>query len=947
MATECSSAAGEILFGPFRLLSAERLLLRDDAAVELGSRALDLLIALATRPNELISKRDLIAQVWPDVVVEEASLRFHIAALRKALGDGTDGARFITTLPGRGYCFVAKTSVIGESGRAQTSGKVARSNVLPRRLLRMVGRAEGVRAVSMYLTAQRFVTITGAGGVGKTTIAVAVANDLTEAFSGDVLFVELGALKEPHLAATTLATILGLSVQSDDPTPNLVAYLRDKSVLLIFDNCEHVIDAIAGLAAQIYAASPRIHILATSREALRVEGEHVYRLDPLLCPPDESGLTVDRALTFPAIQLFVERCEASGAELALSDVDARTIAAICRKLDGVALAIEFAASRVGAYGLHQTAALLGERLSLLWQGQRSAPARQQTLRATLDWSYGLLTDAERQVLRRLAVFAGDFTIEAVVAVATSKKIEQALVFSAIESLVAKSMVANNQIGDTTRYRLLDPTRVYALEASDDDEYAAAAARHASYYQKWLGQSGGGWQNLAHGAERALHLADIANVRSALEWCFGERGNPKLGVDLAAAAAPVFVAMSSFTESRRWSERAIMALDATNRGGQEEMSLQAALGVSLMFLQGQGEAAAEALHRSLAIAHSRGDAVTQMQVMAPLVMFNLRIGEFRRALEFGERASWLSRELADPGALALAHSLLGISLTHTGNLELARSELEAAQHVPGFKLDSANFLGFDGHDLAGVFLARTLWLQGYPDQAMERVHLTVAHAALVDHPVTLSIALVWAVSVFMWLGDLENAEKHIDWFVARAETHSLGPYHAVGRGYKGQLAVRRGDYTHGIENLRSSLADLHVVRYELLTTAFTITLVEGLAALRRFDEAIGLVDEAIKMVEMNGDASYMPELLRVKGNVLLKMGLQDPGEALLMQALDLSRRQAAMAWELRIGTDLAACWSARGQGERARGLLAPIVDRFEEGQGSADIKAAALVLTSLR
>ena len=608
------------------------------------------------------------------------------------------------------------------------------------------------------MAAQRFVTITGAGGVGKTTVAVAIANDLTDAFSGDVLFVDLGALSHPRLAATSLASILGLAVQSDDPTPSLIAYLRDKSALLIFDNCEHVIEAAAGLTARLYEAAPQVHILATSREALRVEGEHVYRLDPLSCPTDDRNLTVAEALTFPAVQLFVERCVASGAPLDLDDRSARTVAAICRKLDGVALAIELAAGRVGTYGLQRTAALLDERLSLLWQGQRSAPLRQQTLHATLDWSYGLLTETERQVLRRLAVFAGNFTMEAVLAVASSRKIDATLVLSAIESLVAKSMVATSLVGDTMRYRLLETTRAYALEVCDDDEFAAAASHHAAYYQQWLEEAGGRWHNLANGPERALHLANIANVRAALQWCFGDRGNEELGIRLASAATPVFIAMSLFTESRRWSERAILALDTTHRGGREEMHLQATLGVSLMFLRGQGEAAATALNGSFAIAKRIGDAVTEVKVMAPLVMFHLRIGDFRTALEYGRRAAAISKELADPGPLALAHSLLGISLTHTGDLGLARAELEAAQRERALRYDEESYLGFDGHDLAGVFLARTLWLQGYPAQAVAHTKRTVEQAALVDHPVTLSIALVWAVSVFLWVGDLEAAEK---------------------------------------------------------------------------------------------------------------------------------------------------------------------------------------------
>ena len=452
-------------FGRFELQPGERRLLADGAALRIGPHAFDLLVAFVECAGHLVTKDELLARVWHQVVVEENTLQVHVAALRKMLG-----ADAIATVSGRGYRFAPEVvreelASTSESGRPPVPSALTRSNVLPGRLLRMVGRAESIHALSAHLTVQRFVTITGAGGVGKTTIAVAVANDLIDTFPDAILFVDLSALSDPHLVATSLASILGLSVQSDDPTPSLVAYLRDKSILLIFDNCEHLIEAAAGLAARIYAMAPRVHILATGREALRVEGEHVYRLDPLSCPPDDRNLTAEAALTFPAIQLFVERCAASGTDLVLSNEDARTVAAICRKLDGVALAIELTAGRVGAYGLRQTAALLDERLSLLWQGQRSAPARQQTLRATLDWSYGLLTEVERQVLRRSAVFAGDFTIEAALAVVTSRKIDQAHVLSAIESLVAKSMVATSRVGDTMRYRLLETTRAYALEAT--------------------------------------------------------------------------------------------------------------------------------------------------------------------------------------------------------------------------------------------------------------------------------------------------------------------------------------------------------------------------------------------------------------------------------------------------------------------------------------------------
>ena len=407
-----------------------------------------------------------MSRVWPDVIVEEDSLRFHMSSLRKALGDGKDGARYITTLAGRGYCFVAPVS---RHGSARDGAHVAAANFphanLPTRLNRMVGRDDDVLKLSAQLTASRFVTIVGAGGVGKTTVAVAVAHHLEAAFAGSVLFVDLGMLSDPKLAATAVASMLGLSVQSDDATPSLIAYLRDKRILLILDTCEHLIEAIAALAASIMKAAPQVHILATSRETLRVEGEHVYRLDALACPPDGIGLTAAAVQKFPATQLFVERAVASGAHLSVSDLEAPIVADICRKLDGVALAIELAARRVDTYGLQQTAALLDQRLTLLWQGSRTAPPRQKTLHAALDWSYGLLSELERVVLRRLAIFVGHFTLDAALEVVTSATIDRSTVFGAIDSLVAKSMVATHPVGAMMRYRLLDTTRAYALDIS--------------------------------------------------------------------------------------------------------------------------------------------------------------------------------------------------------------------------------------------------------------------------------------------------------------------------------------------------------------------------------------------------------------------------------------------------------------------------------------------------
>ena len=949
MTEPAGTTTGTLAFGPFAVRPQERLVMRDGVALPLGAKAFDTLMALMSRPNEVVSKWDLMALVWPGLTVEEASLRFHIAALRKALGDGKNGARYIATLAGRGYCFVAPISRFAQPVSQTEFGATPRPELppvkLPNRLQRMVGRADAIAAVSDRLTASRFVTIVGPGGVGKTAVAVAIAHDLLETFADAAHFVDLAALSDPDLVITSILLMLGLPAQTDDPLPALLAHLHDKRMLLILDNCEHVIAAAAPLAAEIFHAAPHVHILATSREALRVEGEQVYRLAPLAVPPDGSGLTIAAAQTYPALQLFLDRATASGAQIALDDANAAIIARICRKLDGMALAIELAAGRVEAYGLEQTAALLDERLNLLWQGQRTAPPRQKTLQATLDWSFGLLTDHERLVLSRLAVFAGHFTIDAALEIVPDQRVDRAHLFDAVDSLVAKSMVAPRPMGAMMRYRLLDTTRSYLLEIEPDD--AALAARHATYYRRWLEQAGMNWAAVPSADERAIHFSALHNVRAALDWCFGAGGDIGIGIALAAAAAPIFLAMSLLIECRRWSERALLAMDPASRGSAEEMHIQAALGLTLMFTRGGSEAARGALSRSLALAEARGDEANQLQLLGRMHIFHERMGEFDAALGYAQASLAVARSLGDPASIALAHSLLGVSLHLAGRHHEALKMLEVAWQGPGTERISTVH-GFYHRNRAGITLARQLWLQGHPAKALQLAQQTVGEAAQMDHPITLCIALIWAVSIDLWSGDLAGAEENIDRFIAHATSRSMGPYLAVGRGVKGELAIRRGDAAGGVETIRGCLSELHDAGYELLTTTFNIALIQGLMALGQIEQSAALVDDAIRLVARNGDHLYMPELLRMKGRVLLSSPEPDveQAEACLMQSLDLSRATGAKAWELRAAIDLAQLLADRRRGKEARLWLQSAREGFAAGSETEDIRAADTHLKAL-
>ncbi len=944
--------AGDIVsFGPFTLRVGERLLTRDGVPLELGGRAMDVLLALVARANEVVSKEELLAEAWPGVVVSDGSLRYQITMLRQALGDGQDGARYVSNVVGRGYCFVARIS----RHAAEPEPAAGRDEAppvepgLPAPPSLLVGRDADLAAVAAQLAKGRFVTLAGTGGVGKTTVAVRTGHDLLADFAGAVVFVDLATLTDPALVPTAIASMLRLSVRSADPVPSLLSYLRERRMLLILDNCEHVIAAAASLAERIFQAAPRIHLLATSREALRVQGEYVHPLNPFASPPDLPGLGAREILAYPATRLFVDRAGASGSTLDLNGIDAPIIANICRKLDGVALAIELAARRVSTYGLHQTAKLLDERLALSWLGQRGAQPRHATLQATLDWSYELLDADERRVLCRLCVFVGYFSLDAARDVAGADDLSQAQIVAAIASLAEKSLLAIRASGAFTEYRLLESTRTYALSKADEATVDGASLRHARHFLARLQRTAAA-RDAGGAPDGRPEAADLGNVRAALTWCFGQDRATALGVALAAAAVPAFLAKSLLAECLGWSRRALAALAPAMRGSADEMHLQAAIGVSQMFTRGNSEEVRAALERSLEVAEALGDAASQVQLLGRLQIFHERIGDFVESLRYAHRCARVAATLGDATAVAAANSLVGLCNHLLGDQAQARRLLEAAlAGSPDSLQDSSIYSGFDLRNRACIALARTLWLQGHPAQAVVLAQRAVDEARQLDHPVTLCIALIWAVSVYLWVGDLARAERDIDRFIVYAEAHSLTPYLAVGRGVKGELAVRRGDAARGVQAIRDCLLELRESRYELLTTAFNLTLAEGLTALGETGEALRLLDDTLALVHAKGDLYNLPELLRVKARALSRVSPPRgaEAEACLRESLTASRQQGARAWELRTATDLARLWQAAGRADEARALLEAALAPYTEGFETADLRQAMQLLDPAR
>jgi predicted ATPase/DNA-binding winged helix-turn-helix (wHTH) protein len=935
-----------ICFGPFRLSTTERLLEKGGEPVQLGSRALDILIALVERPAEVVSKKELIARVWPDLVVDEGSLRFHILALRKALGQGRSSTRYVTNVSGRGYCFVAPISRAA-SPPALLSNSLAHSPVgLPLSPTRMVGRDETVQLISEELTARRFLTIVGPGGIGKTTVAIAVSRSMLAAFDGAVHYVDFGPLGTPSLVPNMVASTVGLPGNFDDPLAALSAFLRDRRMLLVLDSCEHLIETIAPLAERIFQAAPEVHILATSREPLQVEGEKVHRISPLAFPPDDAPLSAARALTFSAVQLFVERAAADGSGFELNDADASIVSKVCRRLDGIALALELAAGRVGAYGIEGIASLLDGPCRLLWHGRRTASPRHQTLSAMLDWSYNLLPESERVLLRRLSVFVGAFSLEAAQFVAAGNILEREQVAEAIAGLVAKSLIAVETNHTGALYRLLDTTRAYSLtKMVDSGERNAIAQRHATYYREFLERIESASLTCAKTDGTAEHWRHVSNARAALEWSFSEQGDKELGTALAAASAPLFLELSLLTECRFWMERAIA--EHGDRGDRREMELKEALAVSLMFVKGNSEEVHATLTTALALAQALELPYHQMRLFAGLYTFLMRTGGFRGAAAVAEQNKAVAKRTADPTAVMMADWMLGISHHLLGDQASARRHCETALKPEPIQNSSLIRSGYDQRIRALVMLARSLWLQGYASRAVSIATQALHRANALDHPVSLCVCWISTVTVFLWTGDWSEADRIVDRLIACAEKYSLRPYHAIGLGLKGELSLRQGDAQAGQGLLTACLDALEAGQHQSLAAVFISSLAIALARAGQLDEADAAIDRAMAWGEPTRSHFHLPEMMRIKGELLASGSHWSEAECWFSRSLDLAREQSALAWELRTATSLAHLWTRQGRGDEAPRVLRPVYDRFTEGFDTPDLRAAKRLLDELK
>jgi predicted ATPase/DNA-binding winged helix-turn-helix (wHTH) protein len=941
----------DVSFGPYRLIAAQRLLLEGDKPVRLGGRAFDILTALIERAGEVVSKEALIARVWPTTFVEEANLKIQISALRRALGDGQGEHRYVATVVGRGYNFVAPIRT-EEPSRPAPSPPVEPSapHNLPFATTRMIGREEIATRLVAQFSHQRLATIVGPGGIGKTTVALSVAERMIGTYEHGVWLVDLAPIREPGLVPGAVASVLRVEVSAEDPLPGLVAALRDRRMLLLLDSCEHVVAAAAALVAAVLSFTPGVTVLATSREPLGVLGERVYRLGPLTSPEPSPALTAKDAAAFPAVQLFVERATAIVEDFALTDANAPLVVAICRRLDGLPLAIEFAAPRVEALGVEALAARLDDSLRLLGVQRRAAMPRHRTMRAVVDWSYGLLGQNEQRSFRALGIFAGGFTAEAAAAIAMDAP-TGAEAIDCLADLVAKSLVVADASGSRTRFRLLDTTRAFAIEKLDaSDEREPIARRHAEYYRDLFRRAEGEVPARPAGEWLAEYTGEVDNLRAALDWAFSPTGVESIRVALTVAAIPLWLQLPMVEECRSRVEQVFASLaPGAPIDDRDEMKLQAALAASLLFTKGAIPAARQASTAALCLAESLGDTEHQLRALWELWVHHTNTGEHTAALSLAERFSTLALEHADPATLPIADRVIGMSHHYLGD------QTNAWRHIERMLSDDVDpqprapliRFWFDQKVAGRVVLARILWLRGFADQAWHTAQSAVSDAEALADPATLCYALSHAGSLLaLWVGNLAAAERYADMLLDHSRKHGFTVWNDFASRLKGVVLVKAGDLVGGSPLLRAGLS-------ESTEPDSGLWFLTGLGQLAEALGHAGRVADGLATVERGVDRSQRgwlaPELLRIKGELLLlrdTTGTMEAVEGTFRQALDGARRQGTLSWELRAATSLARLLRDQGRTADALACLQPIYDRFTEGFDTADLIAAKQLLDDL-
>jgi predicted ATPase/DNA-binding winged helix-turn-helix (wHTH) protein len=897
-------------FGPYRIYPDQRLIMEADQPLRLGRRAMDILLILLQHAGNVVSKQQLMDEVWPNSVVEEINLRVHMAALRKALGDGQAGQRYIITVAQRGYSFVAPYSVEQTAQQPQNAPAQASAHNLPLRRTRLIGRQALIDNLMTQLPRQRL--------IGQ--------------YRDGIRLLDLAPINDPLMIPSHLAALLGLSLHDSEPLNGLALFLRERQMLLVIDNCEHLLDSVALLCEGLLRGAPQVHILTTSRESLRAEGEFVQRLESLDCPPPIAVLDRAQALGFSALQLFVERAMASHDSFELSDAELPLLIDVCRRLDGIPLALELAAAQVANLGLRGLLAQLQDSFGLLTHSCHTTLGRHQTLRATLDWSFELLSACEQTCLRRLGVFRGSFTLESAAAVIVGEHIEHREVFGSIMQLVAKSLLSVDVGDEEVFYRLLDTTRSYALEKLEQAlELPDTRERHAERCLALMQQAQTEWERTPTVLWIERYARSLEDVRAALDWGLNAQAPKPLAIRLTAVSTPLWQELSLLKEHGGYVRKALALLNgASEPCAQLAMNLKLALGSACYHVQGGTAETIGAFVTARNLARQCNDVVGELRAVSGHMAVNLSCGHYQMALAQSRQFDELGLH-GDPVLSLSTHRLRVLALHFAGDQSQARVNAEEviqrmAQSGHLNRFTHGFGVQYDQSVAALTILARILWLQGQPEQAWRTARQALDIALQINHGTSICYTLALAgCLIAQYNGDTRTARELLGLLLEQAQKHSVLLFYTWAQHY--------AQVINGADAQTPRRPGVGLIKEFMVTldTAF--------------------VDEDLLARADSGAAGWSTaEILRARADALLASDCPvDSGsaEAVLIKALEVAKSQGALAWELRSATTLAQLWQRQGRHRHALELLTPIYQRFTEGHTTPDLMAVSRLLDELQ
>lgn len=942
---------------PWEVDLSRRELRSRGTPVTLGGRAFEIIEVLARAGGQLVTKDALMERIWPGAIVGDNTLQVHISAVRKALGADRG---MLKTLHGRGYRLVGDwTPRLGEATEAPPlplpqprprSTERPPTN-FPVAVGRLVGRSAAAQRVRDLVSAYRLVTLTGPGGIGKTSLALEAARDLLTDFEHGAWLVELASLSDAALAASAVAGVLDLKLGGERVTEESLARgIGDRHLLIVLDNCEHLIDAVAALVEAMMRLCPRVAVVATSRDVMRIQGESVYRV-PALDVPALEQQAPDIILGHSAVELFVNRAKALDTGFSPLPEDLPSIAEICRHLDGIPLAIEFAAARAAYVGTRQVADGLRDRFALLTSGKRTAIPRHRTLRAALDWSYQLLSPEEQRLLRHLGVFPAGFTFEAAEAVGGIGLGHS--VVEELSSLVSKSLCERVDATPLTRWRLLETIRAYALEKlTQHGEYQSAARRHADYFQDLVSRVSSSSQIWLSRDDVARCGAEIDNVRAALDWAFSSDGDADIGVGLTAAFAPIWQMLSLVGECRARVERMLATRASDGHLNQAaEWRMWIAYGHALTMTLAPVERARAVIRKAVDVTADVDDVELQAGVLYTLWSIEFMSGDLDTALTAARQLVAVTPRGGESIRLA-GDRILGTSLLYAGKLADAQGYLQRVVDLyaaPSGGHHSALFV-YDQQVLARVRLARTLCLRGHLQRADEEARSAFEMARSSGSGLTVCWALQDAsCPIALLTGNLAAAERAIAALTDWAARIDATLWKMMATCWRGKLLIDRGEFSRGIELISQTLDVCEQSGWQMGYAQFLGCLAEGLAGLGHLVEAYTTLERAIARAENHGERWYLAELLRLKGELMLqqsKIALADEAEECFLKANEVAREQGALLWELRIALSLARLRIAQDRSGEVRQFLAPVYERFTEGFDMPALREARALLEGL-